>query len=144
MQVHELACSPLSLHEVPCIYMSLYAVPFFVWAAHKNFAVLVQKEVSWRMIFTDYQRRTLALVRMGPSPSWSTPPSTSWTTAPSSAGRPTTWASSWSPAPSTSSLQVRPGIVKGSLNYLSLIQLISWGKMSLLEVVPTIRGSHSH
>ena len=33
MQLHELACSSLSLH----------AVPFFVWAAHKNFAVLVLK-----------------------------------------------------------------------------------------------------
>ena len=31
MQLHDLACSSLSLH----------AVPFVVWAAHKNFAVLV-------------------------------------------------------------------------------------------------------
>ena len=51
MQVYELKCSSPSLHEVPracmqfheleCSFMSLYAVPFFVWAAHKNFAVLV-------------------------------------------------------------------------------------------------------
>ena len=51
MQVHERACSSLSLHEVPwaymkfhelaCSFMSLYAVSFFVWAAHKNFEVLV-------------------------------------------------------------------------------------------------------
>ena len=44
-------CRSMSLHSVPgaymkyqelaCSFMSLYAVPFFVWAAHKNFAVLV-------------------------------------------------------------------------------------------------------
>ena len=54
MKFHELACSSLSLHEVPwpymkfyelaCSFMSLYAVPFFVWAAHKNYAVLVKSE----------------------------------------------------------------------------------------------------
>ena len=40
MQLHKLACSYISLHAVSwaCI---LHAVPFFVWAAHKNFAVLV-------------------------------------------------------------------------------------------------------
>ena len=27
--------------ELACSFMSLHAVPFFVWAAHKNFAVLV-------------------------------------------------------------------------------------------------------
>ena len=36
--LHELTCS---LHELACSSMSLYAVPFFVWAAHKNFEVLV-------------------------------------------------------------------------------------------------------
>ena len=51
MQFHELACSFMSLNavqwaymkfrELACSFMSLYAVPFFVWAAHKNFAVLV-------------------------------------------------------------------------------------------------------
>ena len=51
LRVHEFASSSLSLHEVPwayvkfhelaCSFMSLYAVPFFVWAAHKNFDVLV-------------------------------------------------------------------------------------------------------
>ena len=44
MQLHKLhsnrkAC--IQLHELACSYMSLNAVPFFVWAAHKNFAVLV-------------------------------------------------------------------------------------------------------
>ena len=52
MQLHELACSYMSLHAVPqacmqlqelaCSYKSLHAVPFFVWEAHKNFAVLVK------------------------------------------------------------------------------------------------------
>ena len=51
MQLHKLACSCMSLHAVPwacmqfpelaCSYLSLHAVSFFVWAAHKNFAVLV-------------------------------------------------------------------------------------------------------
>ena len=51
MQVHEGACSSLNLHEFPwkciqfnelaCSSTSLYTVPFFVWAAHKNFKVLV-------------------------------------------------------------------------------------------------------
>ena len=51
MQFPELAWSSMSLHEVPwacmqfhelsCSFMSLNTVPFFVWAAHKNFAVLV-------------------------------------------------------------------------------------------------------
>ena len=31
----------MQLHELACSYKSLHAVPFFVWAAHKNFAVLV-------------------------------------------------------------------------------------------------------
>ena len=51
MQFPELAWSSMSIHEVPwacmqfhelaCSFMGLNAVPFFVWAAHKNFAVLV-------------------------------------------------------------------------------------------------------
>ena len=49
MLLRKLACSYMSLHSVlwACMQfhelacMSLYAVPFFVWAAHKNFAVLV-------------------------------------------------------------------------------------------------------
>ena len=32
------------VHELAHSSMSLYAVPFFVWAAHKNFAVLVLTE----------------------------------------------------------------------------------------------------
>ena len=31
----------MQLHKLACSYMSLHTVPFFVWAAHKNFAVLV-------------------------------------------------------------------------------------------------------
>ena len=51
MQFPELACSSLNFnevqwaymkfHELACSFMRLHAVPFFVWAAHKNFAVLV-------------------------------------------------------------------------------------------------------
>ena len=31
----------MQLHKLAYSYMSLHAVLFFVWAAHKNFAVLV-------------------------------------------------------------------------------------------------------
>ena len=51
MQLHKLACSYLSLHavtwacmqlhELACSSLSWHAFPSFVWAAHKNFAVLV-------------------------------------------------------------------------------------------------------
>ena len=39
--MHMNAC--MQLHKLPCSYISLHAGPwaFFVWAAHKNFAVLV-------------------------------------------------------------------------------------------------------
>ena len=53
--------------------------------------------------------RTPVSARMGLYLSWSTRPSMSWTTAPSSAGRPMTWGSRRSPAPSTSSPQVSWG-----------------------------------
>ena len=69
LQFHEFACSYISLHaverdacsymsmhavpwaymkyqELACSFMSLYAVSFFVWAAHKNFAVLVLEEIQ--------------------------------------------------------------------------------------------------
>ena len=59
IQVHELACSSMSLHTVPwaCMKfhevtwssMGLHAVAFFVWAAHKNFAVLVFERFSNRV-----------------------------------------------------------------------------------------------
>ena len=71
MQSHELTCTSLSLHssvpwtqvqwaymkfhELACIFMSLHAVPFFVWAAHKNFAVLVIEQIHsllWAVITT--------------------------------------------------------------------------------------------
>ena len=55
MQLHKLACSYISLHAVTqacmqlhklaCSYISIHAIPF-VWAAHKNFAVLVLK-IFW-------------------------------------------------------------------------------------------------
>ena len=51
MQFPQVACSSLNIdevqwdymkfHELVCSFMSLHAVPFFVWAAHKNFIVLV-------------------------------------------------------------------------------------------------------
>ncbi len=54
MQLHKLVCSYIILdavpwacmqfHELACSSMSLYAVPFFVWGAHKNFAVLVDQK----------------------------------------------------------------------------------------------------
>ena len=66
MQLHELACRSMSLHAVPwacivqwaymkfhecaCSFMSLYAVTFFVWAAHKNFAVLVFAKFPWWVV----------------------------------------------------------------------------------------------
>ena len=64
MQLHKLALSYIKLHEGPwacmqvhelaCSFMSLYAVPFFVWAAHKNFAVLVhiwKRDINSRFSF---------------------------------------------------------------------------------------------
>ena len=42
--VYKLAYSYMQFPELACSYMSLHAVPFFVWAAHKNFAVLVSWE----------------------------------------------------------------------------------------------------
>ena len=51
MQVHELACNYISLHvqllKLVCNYISLHAVPFIVWAAHKNFAVLVTEYLAF-------------------------------------------------------------------------------------------------
>ena len=48
MSLHEGPWACMQLHKVACSYISLHAVLFFVWAAHKNFAVLV-------MIITGYQ-----------------------------------------------------------------------------------------
>ena len=50
--VHELACSSLKFHDVQWANMNsmcLHAVPFFVWAAHKNFAVLVKPQRSLKL-----------------------------------------------------------------------------------------------
>ena len=41
----------MQLHKLACSYMSLHAVPFFVWAAHKNFAVLVDLKAVFRKQF---------------------------------------------------------------------------------------------
>ena len=38
--------------------MSLHAVPFFVWAAHKNFAVLVQNTFRWENKDKDKEKLT--------------------------------------------------------------------------------------
>ena len=75
MQSHELACSYTSwhagpwacmlfpdqanmkFHELACSSMSLYAVPFLVWAAHKNFALLVSK---WQFPMVSKLPRPLA------------------------------------------------------------------------------------
>ena len=56
MQLHNLAFIYMSLHAVPwacmqffdlaCSYISLLALPFFVWAAHKNFEVLVDFQLQ--------------------------------------------------------------------------------------------------
>ena len=53
MQLHKVAWACMQFHELACSYMSLHAVPlawmqsFFVWAAHKNFAVLVFSRAIW-------------------------------------------------------------------------------------------------
>ena len=44
-----LTWSSMSLHAVPWACMQLHELPFFVWAAHKNFAVLVFP-LSWYLI----------------------------------------------------------------------------------------------
>ena len=60
VQIHELECSYISLHtcsyirlhelhEHACSSLSLHAVPFFVWAAHKNFAVLVGENEQFEL-----------------------------------------------------------------------------------------------
>ena len=41
MSLHVVLWPCMQFNELACSYMSLHAVPFFVWAAHKNFAVLV-------------------------------------------------------------------------------------------------------
>ena len=40
-RVHADPWACMLLHKLACSYISLHTVPFFVWAAHKNFAVLV-------------------------------------------------------------------------------------------------------
>ena len=51
MSLHSVLWACMQFHEIAC--MSLYAVPFFVWAAHKNFAVLVHKSRFKRFINPD-------------------------------------------------------------------------------------------
>ena len=47
MSCHAVPWVYMKYHELACSSMSLYAVPLFVWAAHKNFAVLVY---CWMLI----------------------------------------------------------------------------------------------
>ena len=60
MQIHELACSYINLHAVislnACPSMSLHAVPFFVWAAHKNFVVLVEICIIHQSLVLHFER----------------------------------------------------------------------------------------
>ena len=44
MSLNKVPRAYMKFHELACSFMSLYAVPFFVWAAHKNFAVLVDQK----------------------------------------------------------------------------------------------------
>ena len=58
MQLHKhtVTWACMQFPELACSYMSLHAVPFFVWAAHKNFAVLVITDmyhVPWPGLFTE-------------------------------------------------------------------------------------------
>ena len=41
ISLHAVTWACMQLHELACSYTSLHAVHFFVWAAHKNFAMLV-------------------------------------------------------------------------------------------------------
>ena len=55
----------MQLHKLACSYMSLHAVPFFVWAAHKNFAVLVKTRWHFNcniLHFSDENRKEDVLV----------------------------------------------------------------------------------
>ncbi len=50
MSLHTGPWACMQLHKLACSFMTLYAVPFFVWAAHKNFAVLVYfKPLTFRI-----------------------------------------------------------------------------------------------
>ena len=42
MSLHKVPWACMQFHELACSFMTLYAVAVFVWAAHKNFAVLVR------------------------------------------------------------------------------------------------------
>ena len=46
MTLHAVPWAYMKFHELACSYMSLYADPFFVWAAHKKFAVLVPLDMQ--------------------------------------------------------------------------------------------------
>ena len=41
ISLHKVPWACMQFHELACSFMTLYAVAVFVWAAHKNFAVLV-------------------------------------------------------------------------------------------------------
>ena len=78
MKFNELTWSSMSLHEVPeacmqfhelaCSFKTFYEVTVFVWAAHKNFAVLVERtqvctiNFQWTWRLTQIQRNKDARV----------------------------------------------------------------------------------
>ena len=47
--------SSMQFHEFACSFMTLYVVAIFIWAAHKNFAVLVTHELVLRLFWPQYQ-----------------------------------------------------------------------------------------
>ena len=47
----------MKFNELTWSWMSLHAVPFFVWAAHKNFAVLVDYHMYFRRVGFVVKRR---------------------------------------------------------------------------------------
>ena len=57
ISLHTVTWACMQLHELACSSMSLYAVPFLVWAAHKNFALLVSK---WQFPMVSKLPRPLA------------------------------------------------------------------------------------
>ena len=60
LSLYEVPWAYMKFHELACRFMSLNAVPFFVWAAHKNFAVLVglqkQNKINffWDTLYYSY------------------------------------------------------------------------------------------
>ena len=70
MNLHEVSWACTQFPELACSFKSLCAVPFFVWAAHKNFVVLVVKvfKLSWLWPYSDLPDPHLTFSRPGPGP----------------------------------------------------------------------------